>query len=57
MATERNPKREPHPYIPHLYRQPKPRTAGGDIYPYLRSDAERREQERREEEQRKKERG
>lgn len=32
-------KGEPHPTIPHLYRKPQPRTAGGDIYPYLHSQS------------------
>jgi hypothetical protein len=51
--AEQNPKGKPHPTIPHLYRKPQPRTAGRDIYPYLRSDSERREQERVEELKRK----
>lgn len=29
--------REPHPTIPHLYREPQPRSIGATIYPYLKS--------------------
>ena len=50
-------KGEPHPYIPHLYKKPAPRTPGRDLYPYLQSEDERRAREREEEVRRKKERG
>jgi hypothetical protein len=45
MATERNPKGEPHPTIPHLYRKPQPRTAASDFYPYLPSNEQHRARE------------
>lgn len=32
-------KGEPHPTIPHLYRKPQARTAAGDLYPNLHSQA------------------
>jgi hypothetical protein len=55
--AEQNPKGEPHPTIPHLYRKPQPRTPGRDLYPYLQSEDERRAREREEEVRRKEERG
>ena len=36
----KNPKGEPHPSIPHLYRKPQPQTAGRAIYPYLHAQSE-----------------
>ena len=30
---------EKHPVIPGLVRKPQPRTAGGDIYPHLRTQS------------------
>jgi hypothetical protein len=37
-------RREPHPTIPHLYREPRPRSAAETIYPYLKSQSQRSEQ-------------
>ena len=57
LMADQKAKGEPHPYIPHLYKKPAPRTPGRDLYPYLQSEDERRAREREEEVRRKKERG
>ena len=43
--AEQNPKGEPHPTIPHLYKKPAPPSAARDFYPYLRSNEEWRKQQ------------
>jgi hypothetical protein len=56
MADQKE-KREPHPTIPGLYRIPQRRTAGGDLWPWLQTEEQRRIKEKAEEEIRRKREG
>jgi hypothetical protein len=56
MAKPPPPGWENHPWTPGLIRKVQPKSAAQSMYPYLRSEQEKRDQERVEELKRKKER-